>query len=244
MTSFHGGKQRIGKRLAETIVARSLAVDGFIIRGYCEPFCGMLGVYRHLPGLLGKQEEIEYKAGDASGSIVEMWRAAVSGWVPPTECTEEEYGRLKESEGASALKGFVGHQYSYGGQYFKGFIGRYGRDKPQPRAAARVTEIAAALREVDFTTCDYQSFSDLEGYIIYCDPPYAQTECRYEGAKGLSSFDSERFWGWCRNMARKNLVFISEFTAPDDFETVFESSCSSNVKGQPATGKEKLFFQR
>ena len=240
MTSFHGGKQRIGKRLAETLVKRSLLVDGFAIRGYCEPFCGMLGVYRHIPELLG---EIKYLAGDASGSVVEMWRAAVGGWIPPTECTEEEYNRLKESEGTSALKGFVGHQYSYGGQYFKGFIGRYGRDKPQPRAAERVAEIAAALREVDFTTCDYQSFSNLENCIIYCDPPYARTECRYEGADGLASFDSEQFWDWCREMAQKNLVFVSEFAAPTDFETILEGSHTSNVKGQPATGKEKLFHK-
>ena len=49
MTSYHGGKQRIGKVLAEIIYKTSIALEDkdLKIRGYCEPFCGMLGMYRH-----------------------------------------------------------------------------------------------------------------------------------------------------------------------------------------------------
>lgn len=52
MTAYHGGKQRLGKKLAEIIVDTSLDIvedENWEIKGYCEPFCGMLGVYRHIP---------------------------------------------------------------------------------------------------------------------------------------------------------------------------------------------------
>ena len=65
MTSYHGGKQRIGKQLAEIIVDESIGVvegDEFDIKGYCEPFCGMLGVYRYIPGLFEEEgfDELDY----------------------------------------------------------------------------------------------------------------------------------------------------------------------------------------
>jgi hypothetical protein len=54
MTAFHGGKQRIGRQLSEVIYKESIDIserESFDINGYCEPFCGMLGVYQHLPDL-------------------------------------------------------------------------------------------------------------------------------------------------------------------------------------------------
>lgn len=35
----------------------------FQIDGYCEPFCGMLGVYRHVPKLWGKDGESTAEKG-------------------------------------------------------------------------------------------------------------------------------------------------------------------------------------
>jgi hypothetical protein len=46
MTAYHGGKQRIGKKLAQVIYDESMDIseeEGFQIKGYCEPFSGMLG---------------------------------------------------------------------------------------------------------------------------------------------------------------------------------------------------------
>jgi hypothetical protein len=112
MTAYHGGKQRLGKTLAEIIVDTSLEIaedNRFELKGYCEPFCGMLGVYQHIPELFepegceplrsgcepegcepeGCEEEgignrIKYLAGDGNGSVIMMWQAAQKGWKPPT----------------------------------------------------------------------------------------------------------------------------------------------------------------
>lgn len=63
MTAYHGGKQRIGKEIASIITTISHNIKSqysFQITGYCEPFCGMLGVFSHM--LIDKH--YNYKAGD------------------------------------------------------------------------------------------------------------------------------------------------------------------------------------
>jgi hypothetical protein len=108
MTSYHGGKQRLGKQLAEIIVDTSLDIaeeEDFDIVGYCEPFCGMLGVYRHIPEFFEEEsyDNLTYLAGDGNGSVIKMWKAAQNGWKPPTICSEKTYNKLKNSPD-SALK--------------------------------------------------------------------------------------------------------------------------------------------
>jgi hypothetical protein len=91
MTCYHGGKQRIGKVIAEEIfsISRGIADDeGFNIQGYCEPFCGMLGVYKHIPRLFG-YTDLKYKAGDANADVINMWKAAQKGWKPPHQVSEK-----------------------------------------------------------------------------------------------------------------------------------------------------------
>jgi hypothetical protein len=34
--------------------------------------------------------------------------------------------------------------------------------------------------------------------------------------------DYEHFWNWVRDLSKKNYVFISEQSAPEDFEIVWE----------------------
>ena len=79
MTSYHGGKQRIGKQIADIIVNESLDIaddENITIKGYCEPFCGMLGVYQHII----YDEYIKKLAGDTNKSVIMMWKKSTK-WV-------------------------------------------------------------------------------------------------------------------------------------------------------------------
>jgi len=73
--------------------------------------------------------------------------------------------------------------------------------------------------------------------VIYCDPPYANTDTY------CISFEHDKFHEWLRKCREKNQqVFISEYQMPDDFFEVYfkEKTCSFN--DQKATHKlEKLF---
>jgi len=236
MTSYHGGKQRIGKALAEVIVGE---IGSFEIKGYCEPFCGMLGVYQNIPELL-HDPNIEYKAGDMNESVVKMWKAAQTGWTPPTTYSEKQYNRLKVSKSTSAVKGFIGHQLSYGGIFFGGYAPLYGGSASSVKQSIKVKKIAEKLGHVVFTHGSYTQFSDLKGYVIYCDPPYVGTQCKYKGGR----FNTEAFTEWCVMMAKDNIVFLSEYTSPDGNVSEVYSSKSKYIQlgKSEASGTEKLFM--
>ena len=225
---------RIGQALANCM--KNYIDDDTILQGYCEPFCGMLSVYKHIPDLFANQEII-YKAGDANESVIRMWEEAQNGWIPPLNCTENEYLELKDAK-PSGAKGFIGHQCGFGGIYFGGFIGRYGKSTNITKASDRVCKIASMLESVKFSTGDYTQFSDLKGYLIYCDPPYSGTQCRYK-----RRFDADKFHHWCLEMSKYNLVFVSGYTTPNPVaEAVFQSSYARhNTHGHITTGSEHLF---
>jgi DNA adenine methylase len=247
MTAYHGGKQRIGKQLAEVIVDRSKDIaeeEGFEINGYCEPFCGMLGVYRHIPELLREEgfDELDYLAGDANESVVLMWQAAQKGWRPPAQCSYNEYKRLESTHRASRLKGFIGHQCSFGGKYFQGFSKKYDTTKNPEKASKRVSEIATGLKSVDITHGIYSQFSNLKGYIVYCDPPYSKFNKYYDESKHELKFDTERFWDWCHRMSRNNIVMVSEYSAPPGVRSISEFRHTSCHRGNVKNNKEILYL--
>jgi DNA adenine methylase len=243
MTSYHGGKQRIGKKLAKVIYDESMDIseeEGFQIKGYCEPFSGMLGVFQHIPELFKEHKpELEYKAGDKNQSVIMMWKAVQQGWKPPSNVSGEEYDRLKNAPD-SAMKGYVGHQYSFGGQYFKGYAPKYGHASDSSRAVKRVMNIAKKVSNVSFSAKPYTQYTNLKNYVIYCDPPYSNKEQWYKG-----SFDSEEFYEWCRYMAQDNIVFVSEYKAPKDFEKIWSKVVKITglqVKGAYTSRSENLYL--
>jgi DNA adenine methylase len=237
MTMYHGGKQRIGKEISKIISEKVSEMDREIV-GYCEPFCGMLGVYQHIPKLF-ENMDMTYKAGDMNESVCMMWGAVQTGWVPPGSCSQEKYNELQNDRASSAQKGYIGHQFSFGGQYFVGFIGKYkGGQTFFKTVPAKICKIAEELIDVEFSYGSYTQFSDLDNYIIYCDPPYVNTRCKY-----AEKFDSESFWDWVREMSKTNVIFVSEYSAPDDFECVFENKKTNVSNGRKASGREKLFIK-
>lgn len=220
MTAYHGGKQRIGKQIAKAITQwlyENVERLGFVYHGYCEPFCGMLGVYRHMLAYL--PDDISFRAGDINQSVIEMWNKAKRGWRPDTDrpLTKEKFEQLKFDSQPSADKGFFGHVYTYRGVFFDGFF-NHAISKVRS-SADRIEQIGQILleKQVKITSGNYQQFSDLTGYIIYCDPPYAGSEQRFYdgiGYKNRLKFDQEEFWRWCEKMIATNIIFLSEYNRP------------------------------
>jgi DNA adenine methylase len=246
MTAYHGGKQRIGRELAEIIVEESLDIEdeyNFKIKGYCEPFSGMMGVYRHIPELFqDTHPKIKYVAGEINGSVVKMWNTAKRGWKPPTKnIGKNKFYMLKHDNKTSALKGFVGHVNTFRGHYFNTYF-KHGNNKIKTNSE-RVQSIGKTLNKnkVSVKQGDYKQFSNIKGYVIYCDPPYVNTVCKYN-----VTFDNKEFWSWCRKMSRNNILFISEYSAPKDFEKIWskKSKMTGNIHKSASgnTRTENLFL--
>jgi len=252
MASYHGGKKRIGKELANIIVDKTIDIiekdnKSWNLKGYCEPFCGMLGVYQHIPKLFEDEGlKLKYKSGDTNKSVIMMWNEAKKGWKPPTNITEKRYNKLKFSS-PSPEKGYVGHQYSFGSQFFKGYAPKYGKKSNFLNVALNVSNIGKLMNDynVVFKDESYTQYSNLKNYVIYCDPPYIGTEQRYK-----NSFDSNSFYNWCRKMSEDNIIFISEYKVPQDFKEIWSKNTKVTGKtiskkygkGNSSNRCEKLFL--
>ena len=89
-----------------------------------------------------------------------------------------------------------------------------------------------------------KSYDDIyieENSVIYCDPPYNNTAQYVTG-----DFDNNAFFDWCRK--QKELVVVSEYEAPDDFQCVANFNRRSKLQGG-TNGKidgkaERLFVRR
>lgn len=234
MTSYHGGKQRIGKEIAQIIYNESMDIEDeydFAIKGYCEPFCGMLGVYQHIPDLFENHKpKLKYKAGDFNKSVVMMWQSAQKGWKPPTKRINKlEFMSMAGDGKSSAEKGYIGHLYGYMGKYFKPFDNRITQSNLD-NTSDKVSRIALDLSNVNFSYGSYLQYSKLKNYIIYCDPPYQVQSNYYDESDNKRSFDHNRFWNWCKKMSDDNIVFVSEYKTSTDFVKVW------------GKGKENLYI--
>ena len=176
------------------------------------------------------------------------------GWKPPEKnYPKKKWLELKNNNKTSAIKGFVGHANTFRGQFFDSYF-KHQNQKIKTNSQ-RVVKVAKILKSNNVTIKkgSYIQFSGLKGYVIYCDPPYSKTVSRYyhgnETNVSMSKFDSEDFWNWCRNMAEDNIVFVSEYKAPKDFEKIWsKTSCmtgnihkSKGKKGNKRTENLYLF---
>ena len=99
------------------------------------------------------------------------------------------------------------------------------------------------LQRLEVTNNDYRAFTDVEGAIIYLDPPYENSDV--DGYSDSKQFNHSEFYDWAVKMARENIVLLSSYTVSDDrFEEVFRfETARSTLSGGNGKGHcEKLFM--
>lgn len=161
----------------------------------------------------------------------------------PETVSEEEYKALKGQE-ASPISSWIRFGASFGGKFENGYA-KSNKPNGEPRnhcseAKRNALKQSPKIQSVEFICANYKDIS-FENSIIYCDPPY-------QGTTGYKTgiFNHEEFFEWCREMRKKgNLVYVSEYQAPEDFICVWEGEIKTNFASQrkEATHNaiEKLF---
>jgi DNA adenine methylase len=224
---YLGGKAKIAKQIATFL--ESVRKPGQL---YVEPFLGGCNV---LPLMSGDRI-----GSDINADIMKFYQELRGGWVPPTHVTEEEYQTLKNSTEVSALRGFVGIACSYSGKWFGG----YARDGKGRNYALNghntAMKLVPKLQEVVLLTDSYQAIefyldwcAGIGNMMIYCDPPY-------RGTTGYSyKFNHDEFWDWVRRNSECNDIYVSEYSAPDDFEVVWSLERNLEMKSSNKSGNTK-----
>lgn len=231
------------RRIAEQILA--LVLEGRKNgQYYVEPFCGGCNTIDKVPG--------NRIANDSNPYLIAMWETLSWGWDPPRTIEREHYCEVRacykqnSDEYPMHYIGWVGFVGSFNGKFFGGYAGhsamtRTGRVRDYIGEASRnILAQAPLLDGVQFTNHSYADMSIPANSIIYCDPPYAgATKYEYQ-------IDREKFWAWCRErVAEGHDVFISEYSAPDDFVCVWEQEILSFLNpGRAKRSIEKLFIHK
>lgn len=257
---YQGGKSRIAKEIAEVIInevsrRKNESGEEYIRndnekseRGgrkyetFISLFCGACSVETKLVPYFQKTI-----CNDKHNYLIALYKALQNGYIPPDYITEEEYKRVKENINSEPPEyiGFVGFGSSFGGKWFGGY-GKSKKGNGEIRWHSEETKRALLrdikiLNDVEFTCKDYRDVEIPSGSVIYCDPPYANSTTY----KGFEKFDINEFWNYMRVISKDNLVFISEQTAPDDFECIWQKSVKRTLdsnKNNQIKAIEKLFI--
>lgn len=227
---YYGGKYRTGKKIAS--VMDSLVQDKEIL-GYIEPFCGALGVARHMKGY-------NCFCSDGSLDLIMLWKAVKNGTNFYEEIDKERWLELRDSE-PSAIRGLAGFGCSFSGAWFISYANnKYGRywSEESYRTICKLD-----LNNITFSHCDYRSWDLLVqsgGYLIYCDPPYADSTVKHKGSS--YDFDIEEFWEYVRKWTScGNTVVVSEREAPDDFKVVWSKELPNVKTGSKGKYVDNLY---
>lgn len=228
---YMGSKNRIAKFILPIMIKEANEKG---ITTWVEPFVGGANMIDKVPNNF-QRIGIDYNAHTIEALI------AIRDLVDrlPTEVSEEYYKSIKTHE-PDPIKSWVRFHCSFGGKFNNGYAKNNRGVNYCMEGRKNTIRQSNKLQGVKLINGSYEEYSDFENCLIYCDPPYEGTT-----SYKTSAFDHTKFWDWCRKMSEKNLVFVSEYKAPDDFICVWGGEVKTNFASQRngATHKavEKLF---
>ena len=213
---YLGGKHRLGKEIS--LILKHICPISH--KNYLEPFCGALGVFRHMT------DDFKCLGSDLQPDMIQLWKGVKHNtFKPPKLITPEFYNNVKNQKEPSALRGFVGFLCSWNGMFFAGLAEYKNTNRnPAQEASNDIDKIKPLLQKktVKFMNCSYDKHKPKK-HLIYCDPPYKDTI----GYKGTGTgFNHDKFWNTMRKWSKSNIVIISEETAPKDFKCMWKKKYS------------------
>lgn len=223
-----GGKSRISKQIAEILNSVINKNKPFV-----SLFCGSCAIESKV------QADVKI-LNDKHPYLIAMWQALQNGWMPPDVVTKEEYYCVKANMDENpALTGFVGFGCSFGGKWWGGYAKDKRGDDYCGQAKRGLLKDLSGVVNATFTCLDYRDVEIPDDAIVYADPPYANTT-----GYTFGQFDTNEFWNYMRQLSKRCNVYISEESAPDDFECIWSKEKIRTLEKNDNVGRvkvEKLF---
>ena len=235
---YVGSKNRLSKQLGP-IIQSYIDSMGEKCNGYWEPFVG------------GANMIDKIKCKDKYGTDKHKYLIALLRHVQqtvddlPNTITEDEYKAVNANPNnyPDWYVGLVGF-CSFGGKWWGGYPRSFKADGVTPRDMPNeifrnLKKQAPALKDVVFGCRNYYDCTYADGFVFYCDPPYRDTTKYATG-----NFDYEKFYRWCKDMAKNNIVLISEYWMPEDgFECIWQGNLKCTLDKASRTDKvERLYI--
>jgi DNA adenine methylase len=199
---YFGGKTRLGRHIARAALDDAKVKDPKIV----DLCAGALGT------TIGFVREgvTRIHAIDAHLPLVNMWKAALDGWQPPSQLDEAKYNVIKRDRDPSdPLTAFAGFCCSFMGKYFDTYAkNKCGYDYCGGGRRSILRKVKL-LKEIDFTLecARVEDFTARPGWVHYVDPPY-------KGTTGYSVDPPPDIWVIAERWAKVAPVYISEYNGP------------------------------
>ena len=211
---YLGSKNRLSKCLIPII-------ESYITEnttGYIEPFVGGANIIDKI----NCSNKIGY---DNHEELIELLNYVKNDGIVPNDITAVEYNKVKNNKDNydKWYVGLVGFCGSYGAKWFGGYAKGNDKRNRQNEAIRNLLKQQPNLKDIEFKCKDFRDIRNISGYVIYCDPPY-RGATKYKTEK----FPYEEFYDWCREMSKNNIVLISEYDMPDDFECIWQRESKVN----------------
>jgi len=221
---YVGGKHTISKQLTDFIKSQVNPSE----HEFYDLFCGSCGIVKNM------QEFKKVIANDIEEDLYLFWKDDFALDFFPNET---EYKSYKYNPTPSQKRCFYRFFMSYGGKSWGGYLERHCNSKRDffQEFKNSYNKIKPILKNVGFHNKSYMEF-DMENAIVYCDPPYENTQ-----GYG-SSFNHDEFWERMRYLSQKNIVFISCEKHPDDFIVVWKKDKLRTLQREKRL-KEELLVQ-
>ena len=100
------------------------------------------------------------------------------------------------------------------------------------------------LQNLQYYCLPYQSVPIPDDAVIYCDPPYAQTNGYSKISKDIETLNYEEFYRFCER--HKGRIYISEYSMPEDrFECIASFDKQQNMAAKTSkVVKENLYVPK
>ena len=229
---YMGSKNRIAKHLLPIMLDEC---EKHGITKWVEPFVGGANMIDKVPDSF---ERVGYDLNDHVIHALIDIRDNVDSL--PDSVGEEEY-KIYKGLPPQNITSWVRFACSFGGKFENGYARDFRRSVEGVNFSGvgkrNALKQSPKIQGVDFICDSYENLSP-NNCLIYCDPPYAGTTGYKTGA-----FDHDKFFAWCREQAKNNIVFVSEYNAPDDFIEVWQGGVQSSVNNKYGArfAIEKLF---
>ena len=173
-------------------------------------------------------EDFDKVLKDGNRELWDKGKGYVKDGVMPEDMTLAEIG---------AMEFFA--SFSNGG-FPRGYAKNTSTRNYFQEAYRNMEKQAPNLKGIIFKSQNYWELEPIKGAVIYLDPPYQNT--KQYGYANQAKMDYDKFWNWVREISKDNYVFISEQTAPDDFEVIWEQNVKRTAgKDNNFKAVEKLF---
>ena len=231
---YMGSKNRIAKHLLPIMLAEA---EKHNITKWVEPFVGGANMIDKVPDAF---ERVGYDLNEHTIYALIGIRDNID--TLPDEISELYYNSVKGHK-PNSFTSLIRFGASFGGKFENGYArGKAADNTPRnywAETKRNAIKQSPKIKDVQFI-CDSYENLDFKNCLIYCDPPYQGTTGYKTG-----SFDHDKFFAWCREQAKNNIVFVSEYNAPDDFIEVWRGEIKTNFASQRKSAThnavEKLF---